>query len=258
MSELFSAVCSIAAGVASAFIFALRLGAEMRKLNKSLSANARWQDSIQNSGFDVQTAARLTVLSGALKSEQLRLLKDETIQLMAPSTASVISNLTTSQVLDKTITQRDMSLALSDLTGCVQRAHDTITVREQQKIKTDIGVVMQKRGYTIQSQPVAAEKRILVKAQKDDFVIAARINAKSGVDFDFAGFRPGKCTEERKAVISELEAMGYKFINQKQVIHNRREGGTIVREIEQGFSDLDEHLRRLNIAKMTESKRVRR
>lgn len=258
MSELFGVVCACISGMISACSIALKFGMEIRKLNKSLSANTRWQNSIQSAGFDIQTAARLTVLNHALQSESLKPLRDDTIQLIAPSTARVINTIDTGQALDKTITQSDISIALSDLTDCVQKAHDNITVREQQKIRADIDVVLQKRGYITQMQPIPLEKRILVKAQKDDLVIAARINAKSDVNFDFAGFRPGKCTEERKAVISELRDLGYVFTNQKQVIHNRREGGEIIREIEKGFSNLDDHLSRLNIAKTAQTKRVRR
>jgi frataxin-like iron-binding protein CyaY len=242
----------------SAVRFMFTLGKKVREMNNMACQRASIQ-KFQQAGLDVSSTAKLTGLNQALKTESLSPLLNRTMPNISQSTIDTISSLERFSIGNTPnikISQADISNALSDLTNGVQIANEAIMIEEQKKVVDDLNIVLHNRGYEIQNQTLPS-KEIWVKANKGDKVLAAKVHPSSEMAIDLAGFHPGECTEERKAIMADMEKLGYQFDIKKQIAHNRRDGGEIIKHINKEFSKLDERLSRMRLVKTTNSRRMR-
>jgi hypothetical protein len=155
-----------------------------------------------------------------------------------------------------TLNKAQVTSAIKDMTSTIQQAHQALAFREQKTICDDISSILLSRGYTIRVEEIQATR--LIRAKKNDLVISARVANDGTMEMDMAGFEPGKCTQERETIIQQLNNQGYLIDVQQQTIHNRRDGGVIVKEIEKQFKEIDDRFRRLNLARAQQSRKIRK
>jgi len=246
MSEMLESSFEFIKAGLSAFAIPIMLARKLREFSRDIKeAQLR---KFQAVGLNESSAAHLVTLNRALQSKPLKSFADRTFQLVAPETLKVVQHtMKLSDVSSQQLTQEKVSTALSDLKIAVQKSQKFLAVQEQKKMSKDLGLILGRKGYTVRSKTVSSSKGILIKAKKKELVVAAKVLPTGVLSLDFAGFENGKCHEERKLVMESLEALGYQLNIRKQVAHNRRAGGEIVREIEREFSRADENWRR-NIA----------
>jgi hypothetical protein len=253
------------------------LAAAIREASRTITNQTAVIQQLTAAGLEATSTSRLLSLSRALQTEGLSPLGRETTQLLTHSTTATIQQMeaifgrdrlnapsgwseATSRVagLTKPVTGPQVAAALSEITAAVQKAHQTLACREQKTVTNDLRSVLIARGYTVHLAEAHAHHTNRMKVKKGEHVIAARIADTGALELDLAGFEAGQCTVEREAIVHELEQRGYQLRIGQRVVHNRREGGELVKTIEKEFHEMDERLRRLNLAKAQRSRRVRR
>jgi len=231
------------------------------KLAGAIASQANTIEQFSSTNLDLCSATRLMTLHRALQTQNLSQLGSETQRILAPSTINTIESLENSLgngQLSQTLTQIQLSSALKDMTKAVQKAHQVLALREQKEMRDDLCSIFKDRGYTVRIEGIETGQSIWIRAKKAEQVIAARIADNGTFDMDMAGFKAGKCTQERETIVQQLEGHGYQVHIDQRVAHNRRDGGSIVREIEKGFQQIDDRLRRLNLAKAQRSRSSQR
>jgi hypothetical protein len=234
------------------------LGKKVNEMN-NMACQRAYLQQIQQAGLDISSTAKLTALNQALKTESFSPLLNRAMPNISQSTINTVNSLemlSIGNMPNIKISQADISNALSDLTNGVQIANESFMIEEQKRVVDDLNIVLHNRGYEIQNQTLPS-KEIWVKASKGDKVLAAKVHPSSEMALDLAGFHPGECTEERKAIMADMEKLGYQFNIKKQIAHNRRDGGEIIKHINKEFARIDDRLQRLNLAKSNQSRRMR-
>jgi hypothetical protein len=237
------------------------LGTAIGEIGRAISSQIEAIEQIQPSGLQTSTTTRLLSLHQSLKQQDLSPLDGETAKRLTPQTTEAIQNLEATLAsgrLAGTITPAQVDVALKDLTSAVQSAHQTLALQEQETATNHLHSVLSTRGYTVRISEAEAGPARLIRAKKGEQVIAARVADTGTLEMDMAGFEPEKCTQERSAIVGQLQRRGYQIRLAKQVVHNRREGGEIVKAIEKSFQETEDRLRRLNLARAQKSRRQRR
>ena len=237
------------------------LGNAIQTLGNKISTQVAAIEQMTANGFLASSTTQLLSLARALKTPELSQLGGETVNRLTPSTRSTLQNLEATLDtgrLTQTVAAEQITSALNEMTQAVRSAHQTLAKQEQRTITDDLRSVLVTRGYTVRIGETLAGRMRLLRAKRGEHVVAARIADMGTLELDLAGFEAGKCTQERQAIVEQLEQRGYQIQINQRVVHNRREGGEIVKEIEKEFQEIDEHLRRLNLAKAQRSRRVRR
>jgi len=237
------------------------LATALREQSGAIFTQPVVMEQIQAKGLEATQATRLLSFNRALQTPQLNALGSETMKGLTPSTVATLraleATVTTGQ-LAPPMTQRQITSALSEMKTAVQRAHQTLALTEQKTVTNDLRSVLAARGYTVRLAESEAGRMKLIRAKKGEHVVAARIADTGTLELDLAGFEAGQCSQEREAIVHELEQRGYQIRIGQSVVHNRREGGEIVKTIEKEFQGIDDRLRRLNLAKAQQSRRLRR
>jgi len=201
----------------------------------------------------------LITLNRSLQTQELYYLGNDVQRNLIPSTIGTIntieSNINAGKMMH-TLNKAQVTSAIKDMTSTIQQAHQTLALNEQKTICDDISSILSSRGYTTRIEEIQAIR--LIRAKKDDLVIAARVANDGTMEMDMAGFEPGKCTQESESIMQQLKTQGYQIDVQQQYVHNRRDGGAIVKEIEKQFKDIDDRFRRLNLAKVQQSRKIRK
>jgi len=237
------------------------LGEIIHELSRAIASQAETMQKISASGLDTLSATRLIALDSALQTEKLEQLASETQKRLTPSTVTTIQNLkakvTTGQQLTQNLTQARIKSALSEMTSAIQTAHQTLAQKEQRVVTDDLCSILTARGYKVQLKEASAGQTKWIRAKKGEYVVAAQVPNTGTLELDMAGFESGKCTEERKAIVQKLSQLGYQIGINRRTVHNRREGGPIVKEIERRFQEFDDQLRRLKLAKAQRTHRLK-
>jgi len=235
------------------------LGALIKQMADTVASQINTSEQISASRADLCSTTRLITLNRSLQTQELYCLGNEVRRNLIPSTINTIntieSNINAGKIIHN-ISKAYITSAIKDITSSVQQAHQTLAFKEQNTICDDISSILSNHGYTIRVEEMKATR--LVRAKKGDLVVAARVKNDGTMEMDMAGFEPGKCTQERESIIQQLNNQGYQIDIQQQTIHNRRDGGTIVREIEKQFKEIDDRFRRLNLARAQQSRKIRK
>ena len=229
------------------------LGKAIRAIGREVSTQVAASENLASA------TTQLLSLQRALKTPELSQLGDETVTRLTPSTRSTLQHLEatlTTGRLTQTVAAEQITSALNELTQAVRTAHHTLAEREQRTITDDLRSVLAARGYTVRIKEPTASRMRLIRAKRGEHVVAARIASTGTMELDLAGFEAIKCTQERQAIVEQLEGRGYQIQINQRVVHNRREGGEVVKAIEKEFQEIDERFRRLNLAKAQRSRRV--
>lgn len=237
------------------------LGDAIRVLGREISTQVAASKQMTMNGHLASSTTQLLSLQRALKTPDLSSLGGETVKRLTPSTIATLQNLESTLAtgrLTQTVAAEQITSALNEMTQAVRTAHQTLAEREQRIITDDLRSVLAARGYTVRIEASLAGRMRLLRAKMGEHVVAARIADTGTLELDLAGFEAGKCTQERQAIVSKLEQRGYQIQINQRVVHNRREGGEIVKNIEKEFHQIDERLRRLKLAKAQRARRVRR
>ncbi|MFQ6043310.1 MAG: hypothetical protein ACE5PV_20855 [Candidatus Poribacteria bacterium] len=262
MSELIKiSIKAIPVSLLSTLCRSSVLGNVMRTLGREIATQVAATKQMTANELPVSCTTQLISLNRALKTLKLSQLGGETVNRLTPSTVATLRTLERSLDtgrLTQTVTAGQITSALNEMTSAVQTAHKTLAKQEQRTITDDLRSVLVARGYTVQMKESLAGRMRLIRAKRREHVVAARIAEKGTLELDLAGFEAGKCTEERQAIVEQLQERGYQVEINQRVVHNRREGGEIVKAIEEEFQEIDERFRRLNLAKAQRSRRVRR
>ncbi len=259
MSEAIRGIFKAIPSGVSAFSRSSVLSTLIKQMADSVASQIQASGQISGSRIDLCSATRLITLNRSLQTQELYCLGNEVQRNLTPSTISTISNFEANISADKiihTLNKTQMTSAIKDITSTIQQAHQTLAFKEQKVICDDISSILSNRGYTIRVEEIQATR--LIRAKKGDLAIAARIANDGIMEMDMAGFEPGKCTQERESIIQQLNNQGYLIDVQQQSVHNRRDGGTIVKEIEKQFKKIDDRLRRLNLARAQQSRKIRK
>ena len=237
------------------------LGNAIRAIGREIATQVAATKQMTANGLLASCTTQLISLNRALKIPELSQLDCETLKQLTPSTVATLQHLQgaiDTGRLTKTVTAGQITSALNEMTTAVQTAHQTLAKQEQRTVTDDLRSVLANRGYTVHIKESLAGRMRLIRARRKENVVAARITDTGTLELDLAGFEAGKCTQERQAIIEQLEQRGYQIHIDQQVVHNRREGGEIVKAIEDEFQEIDERFRRLNLAKAQRNLRVRR
>jgi len=233
----------------------------IRAIGSEISTQLAASEQMTRSEHLAASTTQLLSLERALKTPELSQLGCETVKRLTPSTVDTLQNLEATLAtgrLTQSVAAEQITSALNELTKAVRTAHHTLAEQEQRTITDDLRSILAARGYTVRIKESTASRMRLISAKRGEHVVAARIADTGTLELDLAGFGAGKCTQERQAIVEQLEQRGYQTHIAQQIVHNRREGGEIVQAIEKEFQAIDERFRRLNLAKAQRSRRVRR
>jgi len=237
------------------------LGKAIRAIGREVSTQVAASEQMTASENLASATTQLLSLQRALKTPELSQLGDETVMRLIPSTRSTLQHLEATLAtgrLTQNVAAEQITSALNELTKAVRTAHHTLAEQEQRTITDDLRSVLAARGYTVRTGKSNASRIRLLHAKMGEHVVAASIANTGTLDLDLAGFEAGKCTQERQAIVELLEQRGYQIQLNQRVVHNRREGGEVVKAIEKEFHQIDERFRRLNLAKAQRSRRLQR
>jgi len=238
---------------------ASQIEVSVKQMTNTVASKIEASEQINASRMDLCSVTRLITLNRSLQTQELYCLGNEVQRNLIPSTISTInameSNINAGKMMH-TLNKAQVTSAIKDMTSTIQQAHQALAFREQKTICDDISSILLSRGYTIRVEEIQATR--LIRAKKNDLVISARVANDGTMEMDMAGFEPGKCTQERETIIQQLNNQGYLIDVQQQTIHNRRDGGVIVKEIEKQFKEIDDRFRRLNLARAQQSRKIRK
>lgn len=234
------------------------LGEMIGKMARTLASQVEAMARISASGLEPSSAVRLMALNRALRSPKLSQLGEETTRRLSRSTARVIEGIEKIAAGGPaSVTRSQIGRALSEMMSAVRSAHRTLARMEQGAIADELSSVLSSRGYTVRMRQIGDES--LLRAKKGENVVVAKVTGSGTMEMDMAGFVEGECSKERREIIRELEARGYRMKVERRVVHNLRRGGALVEEVERRLQEVEEQLKRLNLAKAQRSKmRARR
>jgi hypothetical protein len=261
MSELSKIRIKAISSSLSALYRSSVLGNAIRTMGREIATQVAATKQMTANGLSASCTTQLLSLNRALKTAELSQLDCETVKQLTPSTVATLQHLQgalDTGRLTQTVTAGQITSALKEMTSAVQTAHHTLAKQEQKTITDDLRSVLSARGYSVHIKESLAGRMRLIRAKRLEHVVAVRIADTGTLELDLAGFEAGKCTQERQAIVEQLEQRGYQIQIEQQVVHNRREGGEIVKAIEEEFHQIDERFRRLNLAKAQRNQRVRR
>lgn len=261
MSELIKAsINAVPTSAVSTYNRPSVLGNIIQKMSRAIASQVAMQE-FSASELDFRSTTRLIALDSALQTDKLSQLTSETKKRLTTSTMTTIQNIkaevSTGQ-LTQAVTQTQLKSALSEMTSAIQTAHQMLAREEQRVVTDDLCSIFTSRGYTVRVKDADVGKTKWIRAKKGEHVVAAQVPNTGTLKLDMAGFESGKCTEERKAIVQQLSQRGYQIGINRKIVHNRREGGTIVQEIERHFQEADDKLRRLKLAKAHSKRRLKR
>jgi len=261
MSELSKIRIKAISSSLSAFYRSSVLGNALRAIGREIATQVATTKQMTAESLSTSCTTQLLSLNRALNTPELSQLGGETVKRLSPSTIATLQNLDSTLStgrLTQTVTAGKITEALNEMTSAIKTAHKTLAKQEQRTITDDLRSVLSARGYSVHMKESLAGRMRLIRAWRKENVVAARIADTGTLELDLAGFEAGKCTEERQAIVEQLQERGYQVEIHQRVVHNRREGGEIVKAIEEEFQEIDERFRRLNLAKAQRSRRVRR
>ena len=269
MSELIKAsINAVPKSAVSTYNRPSVLGNIIQKMSRAIASQVETMQEFSGYELDFSSATRLIALDMALQNDTLSQLSSETQKLLSSQAMNTIQNLraivSTGQLtqapmkLAQAVTNTQLKSALSEMTSTIQTAHQNLAQKEQRVVTQDLCSILTARGYTVRVKEVDAGKTKSLRAKKGESVVAAQIPNTGTLKLDMAGFESGKCTQEREAIVQQLSQRGYQIGIEQRTVHNRREGGAIVQEIERHFQEADDKLRRLNLAKARSKRRLKR
>jgi len=228
------------------------LGSAIHRLGGAILTQSELLGNLVASHIDPTSVARLLVLHDVLEMPELSSFGSEVALQLKPTTVATLGQLdtlvSTGQVTSA-LTSARVNAALRDLTTSTQTTYQKMVQRETQQVGADLRAILDSRGYRVDVIPASAGQMMWLRATRAEHVVAAQLGASGTLELDFAGFDSGDCTKERGAIIEQLAQRGYTINVESTIAHNRRDGGSVLQTIEQGFASIDDQLRRLNLAK---------
>ena len=248
----------------SACMLSSLLGKLIREVAKAMVSQAEKMSKISASkisasGVDLTSATKLISLNKALQNPRLSQLRSETWKRLNPSTVQTIADMeeVATGRSKKRLSKDKLDQALSEISSAVRSAHHTIAEMERRSLTDHLSSLLTTRGYSVEIRNLKGMN--LLRAKKGENLIVARISKAGTMEMDMAGFNPGECSKERMEIMKELERKGYQIQIDQTVVHNLKRGGALVDEVERSFQEIEDQIRRLNLAKAQHSRlRIRR